>query len=153
MRRGPGTATVSQLVGRSRRWRRASRSTIWLTVAVPVMLATSALGPARAHSASRGLHLHLSPDKAARGADVAVAVNAAEPIVALAIGFVGQEPMRVAFKPARRDAAVTLKVPDGAAGEAINVQAEATSESGRTLRASAILQLLSREEKRPEAGR
>ncbi|MCU0253474.1 MAG: hypothetical protein MUE47_02940 [Acidobacteria bacterium] len=110
-------------------------------------------GAAWAHSASRGLHLHLSPDKAARGAEVAVAVNAAEPIVALAIGFVDREPTRVALKPGRRDTAVTLKVPDAVVGDAINVQAEATTESGRTLRASAILQLLPRDERRPEGGR
>lgn len=116
-------------------------------------LAVAALGPARAHSASRGLHLHLSPDKAERGAEIAVTVNAAEPIVTLAIGFVGQEPTRVALKPARRDAVVTLKVPTAATGEAINVQAEATSESGKTLRASAILQLLPGAEKPPGGAR
>jgi hypothetical protein len=82
-----------------------------------------------------------------------VTVNAAEPIVALAVGFVGQEPVRIAVKPPRRDAVVALKVPDGATGEAINVQAEATTESAKTLRASAILQLLPRGEKRPEGGR
>lgn len=121
--------------------------------ALAAALAAAAIGAAWAHGASRGLHLHLSPDKAARGADVAVAVNAAEPIVALAVGFVGQEPVRIAVKPAARDAAVTLKVPDGAAGESINVQAEATTESGRTLRAAAILQLLPRGERRAEGGR
>ncbi|MCU0225516.1 MAG: hypothetical protein MUF27_15920 [Acidobacteria bacterium] len=122
-------------------------------LALAVALTAAAAGAARAHSASRGLHLHLSPDKAARGADVAVAVNAAEPIVALAIGFVGQEPVRIAVKPAARDAAVTLKVPVGAAGESINVQAEATAESGKTLRAAAILQLLPRGDPPREGGR
>ncbi len=122
-------------------------------LALAVALTAAAVGAARAHSASRGLHLHLSPEKAVRGADVAVTVNAVEPLVALAIGFVGQEPTRVAIKPARRDAAVTLRVPDGAAGDAINVQAEATTESGRTLRASAILQLMPRGAPPPGAGR
>ena len=153
MRRGTGTGTVSQFVGREARCHQLLRPTNWLTVAVPVLLAAAALGPAWGHGASRGLHLHLSPDKAVRGGDVAVAVNAAEPIVALAVGFVGAEPTRLAVKPAARDATITLKVPDGATGEAINVQAEATTASGKTLRASAILQLLPRGEKRPEGGR
>ena len=123
------------------------------TAIVLAALATAALAPAWGHSASRGLHLHLAPDKAARGADVAVAINAAEPMVALAVGFVGAEPTRLTIKPAGRDATVTLKVPDAATGEAINVQAEATTEAGKSLRASAILQLLPRGEKRREAGR
>lgn len=102
-------------------------------------------GPALAHSASQGLHLHLSPDAAVRDSDVAVTVNAAEPIVTLTIGFVGAEPKRLEFKPPRRDATVTLRVPADATGEAINVQAEAKAVSGRTLRASAILTLIPRD--------
>jgi len=117
-----------------------------LALGVTVLAAAAAgAGSVLAHSASQGLHLHLSPDAAVRGSDVAVTVNAAESIVSLAIGFVGVEPKRLELKPPRRDVTVSLRVPADATGGAINVQAEAKAVSGKTLRASAILKLLPRD--------
>lgn len=118
---------------------RTRAAAIDLLLVAAVSLA--AVGIVRAHGASKGLHLHLHPDPAKPGGTIAVTVNAAEPLVELKVGFVGQEPEKSRPAEPRKDLLVSLEVPRTAPGTTINVQAEATTQRGKTLRASAILRL------------
>jgi hypothetical protein len=96
---------------------------------------------ARPHGASRGLHLHLSPDPARPGAMVTVEVEAAEPIERVEVAFSGHDSLRQELDPPVRRVAVELRLPERIEGETINAHAEARTPSGGTLRASAVLRV------------
>lgn len=97
--------------------------------------------PALGHGASRGLHLHVRPEPATVGGEVEVAADAAEPLVALRVAFAGAEPERATARPPSKRVVARLAVPRMKPGTAVNVQAEARTATGRTLRASAIVLL------------
>lgn len=96
---------------------------------------------ARPHGASRGLHLHLSPDPARPGAMVTVEVEAAEKVARVTVAFSGHDPVVRKLDPALRRVAVELRLPERIEGETINAHAEARTASGGTLRASAVLRV------------
>lgn len=113
-------------------------------------LCLAACQPAFGHGASRGLHLHVRPEPAVTGAEVQVAADAAEPLVALRVAFAGAEPVRATARPPSKRIVARLAVPRLRPSTAVNVQAEATTAAGRTLRASAIV-LLAGRPKEPSA--
>ena len=105
------------------------------------MLAAAAFPPAaRAHGASRGMHLHVPAEPAARGTTIAVDVDCAAPVVALTIAFAGKDPQVVVPKVPAKHLTASLVVPDAGA-TTINVVAEAQTSAGKVVRASAIVKL------------
>ena len=98
-------------------------------------------GPARAHSASRGLHLHLSPDPAAPGAKIRLRVDASGPMVRLRAGWAGEEPVEIRPRKAKKKIVVEIRVPEKVETETLSLAAEAETDSGEILRAAAILQV------------
>lgn len=113
------------------------------TVLLVLLLAIfAAASPARAHGASRGLHLHLAPDPAKAGTTVRVTVDAAEPLVSARVGWAGAEPRELAPRRPRRHLEVDLVVPAGSTGT-VSLQAEAKTREGRTVRAAAVLRVSS----------
>lgn len=109
------------------------------TVSTLALLVTTA---AFGHGASKGLHLHVTPEPATRGATVTVDVDAAEAMQRLRLGFVGSEPLTVTLDPPRSDATVKIEVPLTAEDETVNLHAEAVTVSGRVLRAAAVVRLV-----------
>lgn len=101
------------------------------------LLATIVFG----HGASKGLHLHVTPDPAPRGGRVEVEIDASSTLRSLKIGFVGQPALVLDIDPPSREARAELRVPESAAGDAANVQAEALTSEGGTLRASAVVRI------------
>ncbi len=108
-----------------------------LTGGIAVLAATAAFG----HGASKGLHLHVTPQAAKPGDEVEVHVDAVEPIVSVTLSIADGEPVRVVPDRPVRSVVARLAVPLEAKGDAGNVQAEAVGRSGRTLRASAVVRL------------
>ena len=117
-----------------------------LSLLVPLLLLAAALGlalsgPARAHSASRGLHLHLSPDPASPGAKVRIRADARGPMVRLRAGWAGQEPVEVRPEKASKKIVIEIRVPEKVKGETLSLAAEAETDSGEIVRAAAILRI------------
>lgn len=108
-------------------------------VAVGVFLVTAA----HPHGASKGLHLHLEPERAARGAPVEVRADAAAPLVSLRLSFVAGEPVEITPDAPSRRIVARLVVPDATRGETASLHAEGRTVDGRVLRASALLRLAS----------
>ncbi len=107
------------------------------------LLAGTLLAPTTVfgHGASRGLHLHVSPEPATIGVDVEIAADASEPVAWLKVGFVGRDPVEVRPERPAKHLAAKLAVPPGKPSSTVSVQAEARTVGGRTLRASAVLVL------------
>lgn len=99
------------------------------------VLALLLASPAFGHGASRGLHLHATPERALPGTKVTIAVDASRPMREVKVGFVGGEPVRVVPKSPARRLEVILTVPSGTA----NAHAEAITEDGKTVRAALLL--------------
>ncbi len=78
------------------------------------------------------------------GREVEVAADAAEPLVGLRVAFAGAEPVRAKVRPPSKRVVTKLAVPRMKPGTAVNVEAEARTAAGRTLRASAIVLLAER---------
>ncbi len=97
--------------------------------------------PARAHGASKGLHLHVTPDTAAPGGEVTIEADAALPIVRMRIAFVGVEPTEIRPKEPTKTSIVKLRVPAGVKSATINVSAEVEAAGGKTLRAGAVVKI------------
>jgi hypothetical protein len=116
-------------------------STQILIALVAVLAPLASSGPAPAHTASRGLHLHLSPDPAPPGATIRVRANAGGPMVRLRAGWAGQEPVEVRPENASREIVLAIRVPETVEGETLSLAAEAETESGETVRAAAILRI------------
>ena len=112
-----------------------------LAAALGASLATAWLSPAAlGHGASRGMHLHAPAETVAPGSAIAVEVDCAVPVVTLTIAFVGTTPVVVTPKAPEKHLSVSLVVP--AAGSAtVNVVAEASTSTGKVLRASAIVRV------------
>ena len=107
------------------------------------LVATLLVVPAAWHGASRGLHLHVTPDPAVAGSEVEVdvEVGADDAIRELRIAFAENEAREMSpDKPVRR-VTVRLVVPQETEGETVSLHAEVRTVSGRTLRASAIVRL------------
>lgn len=114
------------------------RVAIGLTVLACACLASI---PARAHGASKGLHLHVTPDTAAPGGEVEIEADAALPIVRMRIAFVGVEPTEVRPKEPTKKLIVKLRVPAGAKAGTVNVSAEVEAAGVKTLRAGAVVKI------------
>ncbi len=106
-------------------------------VAAAAMLAP----PAIPHGASQGLHLHLEPERAARGTTVEVRADAAAPLVSLRLSFVAGEPVEIVPDAPSRRIVATLAVPEATRGETASLHAEGRTVDGKVLRASAVLRL------------
>ena len=104
---------------------------------LPLVLALLA-SPALGHGASKGLHLHATPERAAPGAEVTLAVDASRPMRELTVGFVGGEPVRVVPERPVRRVEVKLRVPGTPAGTA-SAHAEAVTDDGKTVRAALVV--------------
>jgi len=122
---------------------RRTRPAPALPFASAVLLACAlfAAPPVIGHGASRGLHLHVAPEPASPGEEVRLTVDAEAPMKEIRAAFVDHEEVRVEVEPPSRQAAVVLKVPEPVESDVIGVQVEATTDEGKTLRASAILRL------------
>jgi hypothetical protein len=101
----------------------------WLPIAL--FLASPAFG----HGASKGLHLHATPEHAAAGAEVTIDVDASKAMREVKVGFVGAEPVRVVPKVPAKRVTVVLRVPAGT----MSAHAEAVTEDGRTVRATLLV--------------
>lgn len=116
-----------------------------LLVAAAGLLAPSF---AHAHGASKGLHLHLVPDRAAPGAIIEIDADAALPVAKLKVGFVGEDPAVIAPKtPAKRVVARRAIPKTAKPGTTINVMAEAETTQGKLFRASGIVTIIAAETK------
>ncbi len=93
------------------------------------------------HGASRGLHLHVTPDPAAPRQVVTVEVNASAKVRALRVGFVDRKEVALTVDPPSRTVRVELRVPEAVRGGTINLHAEAVAVGGEVLRASAVLRV------------
>jgi hypothetical protein len=111
---------------------------------VLLVLGVSAVGQVSAHSASRGLHLHLDPNPAKRGQKITVRIDAVDPIVHLKVSFVGGSVQELKLKTPKKSVKVRLRVPKRIDGHTVNCQAEAVTVKGETVRSSAILRLQDR---------
>lgn len=94
--------------------------------------------PAFGHGASKGLHLHATPERAAPGTTVTIAVDASRPMREVTVGFVGGEPVRVVPETPARRVEVRLRVPGTSAGTA-SAHAEAVTDDGKTVRAALVV--------------
>ncbi len=121
------------------RHRRQTRRPTRAALALLLGLASLA---AFAHGASRGLHLHLTPDPARPGSTLTVEVEAGEPVRRVHAGLGEQRLKPREFDPPRRKFELELKVPADATAETLNAFAEVRTVSGKTLRASAVLRIL-----------
>jgi hypothetical protein len=101
----------------------------WLPVALLVA------SPAFGHGASKGLHLHATPERAAPGAEITINVDASRPMREVRIGFVGGEPVRVVPKTPAKRLSVVLRVPAGT----MSAHAEAVTDDGKTVRATLLV--------------
>lgn len=119
------------------------RYAAWI-LPVLLVLAVSAVGHVSAHSASRGLHLHLDPNPAKRGQKITIRIDAVDPIVKLRISFVGGIVRELKLKTPKKLVKVRLRVPKQIDGHTVNCQAEAVTVKGETVRSSAILRLKDR---------
>lgn len=128
-------------ISRSERGRRGALRALPLLLLLLAALSLALHGPARAHSASRGLHLHLSPDPAHPGAKIKVRVDASAPMVRLRAGWAGEEPAEVRLRKAREKIVLEIRVPETVESETLSLGAEAETESGETVRAAAILRI------------
>jgi len=108
-----------------------------LAILVLLAAASAVLG----HGASEGLHLHLSPEPAERGAEVRVKIDAEAPVARIEIAFVGGETAAREPKRPARSLVVNVTVPDEAEGDVVNCHAEAVTVRGDLLRASAVLRI------------
>ncbi len=106
-----------------------------------LLLALGWAAVALGHGASRGLHLHLSPDPAKPGSKITLEIEAAEPMrqIRAALGDVKTPPHEL--DPPRRRFELRLRVPAGTATETVNAHAEVKTVSGKTLRAAAVLRI------------
>jgi hypothetical protein len=107
-------------------------------IVVTAGLAVTAAFP---HGASKGLHLHVSPEAAQAGGEVEVRVDAAEPVTEVRVSFVDGETVIAKADRGSRAFVLQVVVPEGAGAPTQNVHAEATARSGRTLRASAVVRI------------
>ena len=103
-----------------------------------VLVAALCASPAFGHGASKGLHLHATPERAAPGSEVTIAVDAKQPMREVTVGFVGAEPVRRVPETPSKRIELRLRVPAGKALTA-SVQAEAVTIDGRTVRASIVV--------------
>ena len=114
-----------------------------LLLAAVALLASS---PARAHGASRGLHLHLVPDSAAPGTTIEIDADAALPVARLSVGFAEHEPVVIEPKvPGKRVVAKCALPTTAKPGTTINVMAEAKTAEGKILRASGLVRVVEAE--------
>jgi hypothetical protein len=119
------------------------RSATTRAVASALAVLLAGLGGALGHGASEGLHLHLSPDPARPGETIKVSVDGAHALRLAVVGIVdGRWAEAEPERPARH-LELTLVVPEDAAGASLSVHAEAETEEGAVVRASAILRLAS----------
>lgn len=110
-----------------------------LAAALGASLAAAALSPAAlGHGASRGMHLHVPAETVTAGTKITVDVDCAVPVVTLTIAFVGTTPLVVTPKTPDKHLSVDLVVP-AAGSTTVNVVAEASTSTGKVLRASAIV--------------
>ncbi|ANM31915.1 hypothetical protein ABI59_23645 [Acidobacteria bacterium Mor1] len=114
--------------------------------ALAVLLSLASVA-ALAHGASRGLHLHLTPDPARPGSTLTVEVEASEPVLRVSAGLGEQRLEPREFDPPRRKFELELKVPADPGAETLNAFAEVRTTSGKTLRASAVLRILAKKER------
>ena len=102
---------------------------VWIGLAL-------AASPAFGHGASKGLHLHATPERADPGTEVTIAVDAVRPMREVKVGFVGGEPVRVVPRAPSKRIEVALRVPSGST----SAHAEAITDDGKTLRASLLVE-------------
>jgi hypothetical protein len=112
-----------------------------LASALAVLLA--GLGLALGHGASEGLHLHLSPDPVPPGETITIAVDGAHALRLAVVGIVDGPWAETEPDQPTRHLELTLVVPEDASGASVSVHAEAETEEGAVVRASAILRLAS----------
>jgi hypothetical protein len=115
-----------------------------MSAAVVAALLLSA-GAAFGHGASKGMHLHVSPDPARPGEEITVVVNVSRKINRLRIGIVGQKPATVEPEAPSRRITVRLTIPAAASLPTLGIQAEGDPRHGRPLRASALVRIVSEE--------
>lgn len=108
---------------------------------VGLLLLALAASPALGHGASKGLHLHVEPEPAAPGARLTVAVDTAEPVRKVTLGWVGGQELRHAPEEPSRHFLLKIQVPEESGAEVLNLQAEAITVSGKTVRAAALVRV------------
>lgn len=108
-------------------------------LAIALVAVSWAAPDARAHGASKGLHLHVARDPVAPGAIVEVAVDAADPLAKLTIAFVGGEPSTLVPKIPSKRIETRLAAPATARGATFNLHAEGVTVAGKTVRAAAVI--------------
>ena len=99
------------------------------------LVAALCASPALGHGASKGLHLHATPEVVAPGSEVTIAVDASRPMRELVVGFVGAEPVRIVPETPSKRLSVVLRVPVGNP----SAHAEAVTDEGKTVRASLLI--------------
>lgn len=109
--------------------------------AVAIVVLAAAVTAVLAHTASKGLHLHITPEPASPGQTVTVEIDAEAPVARIEIAFVGGESVTRELKKPVRVLEVELKVPEKVEAEVINCHAEAVTEEGKVLRAAAVLRV------------
>ena len=128
--------------GRGARARLGTPPLRLLGVCVAMLLVSA--GPSLGHGASEGLHLHLSPEPARPGQTITVEVDGADPLRLVVAGIVDGPWTEAEPDAATRHLELRLKVPGDASGTILAVHAEAETEDGAVVRASAILRLTDR---------
>ena len=98
-------------------------------------------GAAWGHGASEGLHLHLSPDPARAGETITISVDGAHPLRVAVVGIVDGPWTEAEPEEPTRNLELRLTLPADASGETLSVHAEAETDEGAIVRASAILRL------------
>ncbi len=103
--------------------------------------ASLAIPSAFGHGASRGLHIHVTPDPALPGETLTVTIDSIEPVSHVTIGWVDAEPLTEKPEEPTRHVQVTIEMPKGIRKSILNLQAEARTTTGKTVRASALIRI------------
>ena len=121
-------------------------SAVRIAIVVALAVAIPTGGPAFGHGASKGLHLHVEPDRAEPGDEVTVSIDASRPLTSVRIGTTADDAtVTVSPDPPARRLEATIEIPDTAAGS-INVHAEARTVDGTTVRTAAVVTVVERSE-------
>lgn len=111
-----------------------------------VVLLGAASQPVQAHGASRGVHLHLTPNRVVAGAKFSLEIDCMIPIATYTASVTQGEPVRRSIDPPAAHAETVLTLPSRAvAGTTVNVQVEVRGTDGKLLRASALLNVIAPE--------
>lgn len=110
-------------------------------VLLAVLVSGLASLPVHGHGASRGLHIHVTPDPAREGASLLIELNASRPLASARVAVDGRAPRHYPIDPPDRRLAVRIELPRRVSADAVNVRAEARTPGGKDLRASAIVRI------------